>query len=102
MSVTFSFQWWLKRLLHRKKVGIPHPHGLNIGDRVRESPMGEGIITDIEDDGTVYVNDCAITWLVRSDGYRFDPRYKHGGTRASVRLPKSTNKPQPVRERVTP
>lgn len=101
MSVTFSFPWWLKRLLHRKKAGIPHPYGLSVGDRVSESPFGEGYITDIEDDGTVHVNDRPVYWLVRGDGFRFDPTHRRGGTCAPVRLSKTSTSQKPVTERVT-
>lgn len=61
---------------------------LEIGDTVKDSPLGAGTVTDITDAGFPCVNHVAVAWLERDDGAIFDPhgvREKHLAQRAQQR-----------------
>lgn len=54
--------------------------GLRIGDPVKASAVGAGVITGITESGYPQVNHVAVAWLERIDGARFDPHNRYGGT----------------------
>ena len=43
------------------------------GQKVIESPVGSGVITDFTERGLPRVNDVAVAWLRLEDGTLFDP-----------------------------
>lgn len=43
-------------------------------DRVKDSPVGPGLITEWTDAGFPRVNGVAVSWCVLEDGRVFDPR----------------------------
>lgn len=51
---------------------------LEVGDAVKDSPTGAGVITGITDAGYPQVNHIAVAWLEREDGAVFDPRGVRG------------------------
>ncbi len=57
-----------------------NPNYLIVGDEVKDSPVGSGLITGISDAGYPQVDHVAVAWLERVDGKIFDPlgvRDKH-------------------------
>lgn len=52
----------------------PEVKFLAIGDKVKESPVGPGTVTDITPAGYAVVDHVAVGWLVREDGLRYNPR----------------------------
>lgn len=46
---------------------------MSIGDKVKESPVGPGEITDFTQRGFPKVNHIAVAWLVLATGETFDP-----------------------------
>lgn len=59
-----------RRELTRITQDIP---ALQIGDKVKESPVGAGTITAFTSRGYPRVNHVAVALLVREDDYLFDP-----------------------------
>jgi len=47
---------------------------IEIGDVVKDSPNGPGIVTSFSDAGYPRVNHVAVAWLELDDGAIFDPR----------------------------
>ena len=45
-----------------------------VGDVVKDSPIGSGTITGITDAGYPQVNHIAVAWFERADAAVFDPR----------------------------
>ncbi len=53
---------------------------LRVGDGVKDSPIGSGLVTGFSDAGYPQVDHVAVAWLERVDGKIFDPlgvRDKH-------------------------
>lgn len=50
------------------------------GDQVDASPVGPGVVTSIGHHGPE-VNHTTVEWFERTDGARFDPLFRRGGTR---------------------
>lgn len=46
---------------------------LRVGQKVKESPVGPGKVTDFNGRGYPRVNNVAVSWLVLEDGTEFDP-----------------------------
>lgn len=64
-----------------------NPSAIEVGDHIKDSPMGEGKVTGITDAGYPQVNEVACAWLERTDGVIFDPRgvrEKHLAERATA------------------
>ena len=57
------------------------PDQIEIGDPIKDSPVGPGTMTGITEAGYPQVNHVAVTWLEREDGAVYDPHGQHGGTR---------------------
>lgn len=45
---------------------------IKIGDKVKNSPLGEGVVTGITKAGFPQVNDVAVSWLVLEDGTKYN------------------------------
>lgn len=53
---------------------------VEIGERVKDSPMGAGVLTGITERGMPQINHVAVAWIETEDGGIFDPfgvRDKH-------------------------
>ena len=50
-----------------------HPDYIAIGDTIKRSPVGAGVITDITDAGYPRVNHIAVAQLERTDGVIWAP-----------------------------
>ena len=46
---------------------------MNEGDKVADSPVGKGVITDFAERGYPRVNHIAVAWLRLESGELFDP-----------------------------
>ena len=44
-----------------------------VGEKVKNSPMGAGIFTDVTDAGYPRVDHVAVTWMVMDDGEIYNP-----------------------------
>ena len=45
----------------------------SVGEKVKISPVGAGVFTDITDAGYPRVNHIAVTWMVMEDGRIYNP-----------------------------
>lgn len=50
-----------------------NPDYLQVGDPVKDSPVGPGVVTGITEAGYPQVNDQAVAVLIREDGAVFNP-----------------------------
>lgn len=64
-----------------------HPNELHIGNTIKDSPVGEGTITDFTERGYPRVNHVAVAWLERTDGARYDPHNHKGGSQGAQDAP---------------
>lgn len=58
---------------------------VEIGERVKDSPMGAGVLTGITERGMPQIDHVAVAWIEAEDGGIFDPfgvRDKHIAERA--------------------
>lgn len=46
---------------------------VEIGDRVKDSPLGAGILTGITERGMPQIDHIAVAWIEAEDGGIFDP-----------------------------
>ena len=50
-----------------------NPDYLQVGDTVKDSPVGPGEITGITEAGYPQVNHVAVAWLIRTDYVTYNP-----------------------------
>ena len=46
---------------------------INIGERVKDSPLGAGILTGVTERGMPQIDHVAVAWIETEDGGIFDP-----------------------------
>lgn len=46
---------------------------MNVGDRIIDSPVGSGVVTELTERGVPKVNDVAVAWCQRDDDAEFQP-----------------------------
>jgi hypothetical protein len=64
--------WKLKpEVLQKPNIKVYAQDGLEVGDRLIDSPVGAGILTDVTEAGYPRVNHVAVTWCEREDGAKW-------------------------------
>lgn len=59
------------------------PNKIQVGDDVSHGPLGAGTVTGFTERGYPQVNNVAVVWLKRPDGFVFDPHNHVGGSRGA-------------------